>query len=42
VKLFLLEQRVQRHGTVFAAAPTEKTGFEGGQENLQELLILPR
>ena len=42
VELLLLEQRVQRHGAVFAAAPAEKNGFEGGQENLQELLILPR
>ena len=27
-ELFLLEQRVQRHGAILAAAPTEEDGFE--------------
>ena len=35
VELLLLEQREQRHGAVFAAAPAEKNGFRCRQENLQ-------
>src|SRR5437879_12663646 len=31
----LLEQRVQRHGAVFSAAPAEEDGFRCRQENLQ-------
>jgi hypothetical protein len=27
-EMLLLEQRVQRHGAVFAAAPAEEDGFE--------------
>ena len=35
VELLLLEQRVQRHGAVFSAAPAEEDGFRCRQENLQ-------
>lgn len=34
--LLLLEQRVQRHGAVFAAAPAEEDGFGCGHEDLGE------
>jgi hypothetical protein len=30
--LFLLEQGVQRHGAVFAAAPTKENGLRDRQE----------
>ena len=32
MELLLLEQRVQRHGAVFAAAPAEEDGFESTHE----------
>src|SRR5215467_7382763 len=34
---FLLKQRVQRHGAVFAAAPAEKDGFGRSHECVQKL-----
>jgi hypothetical protein len=42
VKILLLEQGVKGHGAVFAAAPAEEDGFRRGQENLQEMRVLPR
>jgi hypothetical protein len=34
-ELFLVEQRVQRHGAVFAAAPAEEDGFAFRHEGSQ-------
>jgi hypothetical protein len=35
LEMFLLEQGVQRHGAVFAAAPAEEDGFGCGHESFQ-------
>src|SRR4029077_3801999 len=40
--MLLLEQGVQGHGAVFAAAPAEEDGFGCGQENLLTRHALPR
>src|SRR5947207_467734 len=39
-KLLLLEQRVQGHGAVFAAAPAEEDGFECGHRGVSRLIVL--